>query len=157
MKRKERKGYEVVDVPSVFVRDSIAQCYSFRGTHGASFYMRLLFWFIYMQQFRMQNGWLRGNMKQRVCWFDKFTLSQSHHCSHCSETAEPITVMHNIQWIKVWTLFSSCLITNKPWDVSSLIDALHYYPKLFSFHVSKSDNKQKRCNIKNILNYISKI
>lgn len=155
MRREERKGYEVVNVPSVFVRDSFAQCHSFRGTHGASFYTRLLFWFMYMQQSRMRNGWLRGNMKQRLWWFDKYALSQSHHCSHCSGTAEPITVMHfyikDISTIPYvihhqHSVDKSFDLIFKQLDHKHTLRCLqldwcnsYYYPKMFSFHGSKSN------------------
>lgn len=139
----------------VFLCVTFAQCLSFRGTHGASFYTRLLFWFMYMQQSRMRNGWLRGNMKQRLWWFDKYALSQSHHCSHCSETAEPITVMHfytkDISTIPYvihhqHSVDKSLDLIFKQLDHKHTLRCLqldwcnsYYYPKMFSFHGSKSN------------------
>lgn len=64
-------------------------------------------------------------------------LSQSRWCTSIQKTSVPshMSSITSIQWIKVWTLFLSSLITNIPWDVSNS----YYYPKMFSFHGSKSN------------------
>ncbi len=51
-----------------------------------------LFWFMSVQQCKVQKGWVKVNIDLRV--INEHTLSQSHHSSRRSEKAEPITERH---------------------------------------------------------------